>query len=83
MRRARANRWIRRLSDLNTRKSDEWLEENIDYVKIKHMEITPGEIINGERGVISTKFINNNAVGVILTNKNSYDITYYWSSSSI
>ena len=33
------------------------------------MVITPGEIINGQKGVVSIKFINNNAVGVMLQNK--------------
>lgn len=57
---------IRQVEDLDIQKTPEWIEDNIDYVKIKHPSITQQEIINGEKGFNNdTKLIDNNALGHI------------------
>lgn len=55
-----------KLDKLNSQLNPKWIEENIDYIKIKHPKITVGEIINGERGASNTKLIDNNVMGLIL-----------------
>lgn len=69
-RRKKALRHIERLDLIKLQKTPEWIEANIDYIKIQHASITQGEIINGYRGTSSkTKLIDNNAMGYILKEK--------------
>lgn len=63
---AKAQRKINRINKLKLQKTAAWVEENIDYVRIKHASITQGEIINGQKGPSNpTKLINNNPLGYI------------------
>ena len=59
-------RKIHKRERIEERLTPEWIDKHIDYIKIKHGSVTPGEIINGEKGTVTTQVINNNAVGDIL-----------------
>ena len=59
-----------RIEALTNQLTPQYIQENIDYVRVRHIEITQAEIINGHRGAQSkTKIINNNPIGMIMTKK--------------
>lgn len=64
--RSKVKRKLRKIEGLREQLTPEWIERNIDYVRIKHPSITQGEIINGHRGPANNnKLIDNNAMGMI------------------
>ena len=60
-RKRRATRWLNKLNKIKEKLDSEWIEENIDYRKIKYPDITPSEILTGERNNSTKKIIDNNA----------------------
>ena len=69
IRKHRAAKWQKKLDKINERLSKEWIEENIDYQKIKYPDITPSEILTGERKDQSNKIIDNNAFSHIFRDR--------------
>lgn len=64
--RRRTREWMRKFETYEEQMSDEWIDKNINYMKILYASITVGEIVNGQKKPSTKKIIDNNAIGLIL-----------------
>lgn len=60
-RRKKALKWIAKLDNIEEKLSPKWIEENIDYRKVSYPDVTPAEILTGERNNSVKRIIDNNA----------------------
>ena len=58
----KATKWSRKRAKIKLKLTNEWIEDNIDYTKVKYSDITRSEILTGERSNINGRIIDNSAL---------------------